>query len=88
MKNAAELLSAPDSEEESIQEDEELHFQLSSSVQMVSAGSIIVVRANDDYSSYYLIKVITPPFTLEEDTKDSYELNWIELLCWVRELSA
>ena len=39
---------------------------------MVRAGAIVVVRADDEYSSYYLIKVVTPSFTLAEDCKDDY----------------
>ena len=72
LKNGEESSSDSDNEDDIDMEDEELHVQLSTAVEMVSVGSVIVVRANDDYSSYYLIKVINPPCILEENSKDSY----------------
>ena len=72
LKNGEESSSDSDNADDIDMEDEELHFQLSTAVEMVSVGSVIVVRANDDYSSYYLIKVINPPCILEENSKDNY----------------
>ena len=71
-KGDKETYAEADSESEEEYEDSFLEFQVSSTVEMVTSGSIVVARESNNYSSYYLLKVITPPFTLKEDETDGY----------------
>ena len=45
---------------------------VSSAVNMIAENSVVVIRANDSFNSYYLVKIIDKPYKLKENTTDSY----------------